>query len=783
MVTPHSDEVRIDLHVHSHFSDRPYSYLLRAGRSAECYTTPRQVYETARQRGMNLVTITDHDTIDGALELCSVTDDSFISEEVSARFPEDGCVLHTIALDLTEAQHHELQRLRGNIYELTAYMNEQQIAHFLCHPLSQVNRRLTPSHLERAFLMFRALELVNGTRDPEHERCLRRIVANITPAHLARWRELHPTTPVFNPDGRFAFVGGSDDHGRLAIARAHTSFSGPRSGAGLRAALFAGTTRPSGNNARVETLTNNVYGVLFGYLKSSGQLDVPRRTFGVSASVSERVAAIEWPEVWRRGHTDAGQHQIGRTIDGMLLDVYRGAVGRLAAAAGDIDLNGVTDAVPDVLRTVLLSLPAFLAPRYHARDRAGARRFAAQLGFGEPGDDVEAPRVAILTDTVDDINGVALGLRRLMRAAGGHVRLVAIGDGDRIVVDDEGVVRIPAVYKRRLALYPQMEFGIPHVTALLSYLVDEGIDIIQCATPGPMGLSGLLAARLTGIPILGQYHTDVPEYATRLSGDPVFGEMVGALVGWFYRQMNQVLVPSRFVAEKMQATGVLPERIVRVPRGIDLELFRPQRRNPHAFDRFGVGAATKVLYVGRLSKEKGLDALVERFAALGPALDAKLILVGDGPHAEALRARADHRAVVFAGAHTGTALAELMASADLFVSPSETETFGNAVVEAQAAGLPVVVASRGAACENLLDGVTGLVVDTHRPEALDAALWLLVTDEALRKRMSAAAHRFAQGYGMSEAVRGTFNIYRRFFAHAEKTAPLHHDHDETESAA
>jgi glycosyltransferase involved in cell wall biosynthesis len=233
----------------------------------------------------------------------------------------------------------------------------------------------------------------------------------------------------------------------------------------------------------------------------------------------------------------------------------------------------------------------------------------------------------------------------------------------------------------------------------------------------------------------------------------------------------------------MEATGVVPERIVRVPRGIDLELFRPQRRNPHAFDRFGVGEGVKVLYVGRLSKEKGLDALVERFAALGPTLGATLILVGDGPHAAALAARADARSVVFAGVQTGAALAELMASADLFVFPSETETFGNAVVEAQAAGLPVVVASRGAAHENLLDGVTGLVVDMRAPGALEDALRLLVDNEALRKRMSAAAHRFAQRYGMSDAVRGTFEIYRQFFANSIETAPLtDHDHEE-ESAA
>src|SRR3954451_12915892 len=107
--------VKIDLHVHSSFSDRPYSWFLRSSHAAECYTSPATVYATAKARGMNLVTLCDHDTIDGALELCALADDTFISEEVSARFPEDGCIVHTIVVDISEAQHAEIQALRANI--------------------------------------------------------------------------------------------------------------------------------------------------------------------------------------------------------------------------------------------------------------------------------------------------------------------------------------------------------------------------------------------------------------------------------------------------------------------------------------------------------------------------------------------------------------------------------------------------------------------------------------------------------------------------------------------
>jgi glycosyltransferase involved in cell wall biosynthesis/predicted metal-dependent phosphoesterase TrpH len=788
---------RIDLHVHSHFSDRPYSYFLRAGESAECYTTPDQVYETAKLRGMSFVTITDHDRIDGALELRARHEDTFISEEVSARFPEDGCVLHTIALDVTEAQHAELQRLRSNIYELVTYMNQEGIAHFLCHPLSQVNRRLRRHHLERALLMFRALELINGTRDPEHERCLRHITDGITAAHIERWREAHPHVPIFNPEGRYAFVGGSDDHGRLAIARAYTSFTGPSTAEALRAALNARTTVPSGSNARVETLTNNIYGVLIGYLRKTGQIEFSQKALnaaavgagaptvgaGLTAVLAERMRGVDWGEIWRSGHTDAGQESIGRLLSSLMLDMNRGAVGQTAKAAFGMSLDGLAESLPDLLRVLLLSLPSFLGNRYHARDRAGARRFAAELGFPLPDEAGAGPRVAIVTDTVDDVNGVALGLRRLVdgaRAQGHSARLVALGSGERVEVDEAGVVRVPSVFSHRLKLYPQMEFGIPHVTALIQYLVDERIDIIQCATPGPMGIAGLIAAKLTGIPVLGQYHTDVPEYAARLSGDPIFGALVGAIVGRFYQQMAQVLVPSETVAVRMREMGVAPERIVKVPRGIDLQLFRPQRRGPHAFGALGLNGDPKVLYVGRLSKEKGLDALVEHFAEVHATSGARLILVGHGPHAAELKKKADPELVIFAGERHGVELAELYASADVFVFPSETETFGNAVVEAQAAGLPVVVVDRGAARESVVDGVTGVVVKAGVPSELIRSLRVLLADAELRERLGAAAHDWAQRFDLRQAVAGTFDLYRRFL---EQHDSEHPDHDRAHDSA
>ncbi|HVZ73810.1 MAG TPA: glycosyltransferase [Polyangia bacterium] len=794
-----AEDVRIDLHVHSSHSDRPYSWFLRSAQSAECYTTPRSVYDTAKARGMNLVTLCDHDTIDGALELRALADDTFISEEVSARFPEDGCVVHTIAIDITESQHRDIQSLRSNIYELVSYLHRAGVEFFLCHPLSQVNHRLHADHLERCLLMFHNLELRNGTRDAAHEEALRRILAGLTPETMARYAERHPRTPFLNRDGLYGLVGGSDDHAGLSIARAFTTFKGERTGAALTRALRERRTAPGGLHGTTAVLQHNVYGVMGGYFKANAEAsgeasltpalsDTLAKYADLFMGAQEDDGPIDLAGIPRHGHTDPTQEQMAKLVETVLVRSSRealvGASNELLAAR-PVEL---ADKIPAVLKAITVSLPAILGARWNGHDIQSARRFSAELGFAD--DRGRAPRVAVLTDTIDDVNGVSLGLRRLrdaMTAEGHDLRLVSFGDGDHVSVDGDGIVRLPAVLRHRLADYPEMEFAVPHLPSLVSHLIEEKIDLVQCSTPGPVGWIGLLAARTVGIPVVGQYHTDLPEYGTRITGDPVVGAILGKLTGWFYGGMDRVFAPSQAVVERLASLGVDAEKVARLPRGIDLELFSPTRADANAFAAVERAAGElpgpHVLYVGRLSREKGLEALIDGFAVAAKALpNARLVLVGDGPAASALQARAAGVGrVTFLGTRRGAELACLMASSDLFVSTSETETFGNTVVEAQASGLPVIVASRGAARENMLDGVTGLVVDGRKPEEIGEAIRRLLGDAARRAQMSRAAVELSRRYDMRTAAAGTFSEYRRFLAERGPsgggTAPVATKHD------
>ncbi len=368
------------------------------------------------------------------------------------------------------------------------------------------------------------------------------------------------------------------------------------------------------------------------------------------------------------------------------------------------------------------------------------------------------PRVAIISDTVDDTNGVAIGLRRFVaasRRAGHDVTL--IGAEKAGVVDEGGfdeIARMPAAMTASLPIYPDMTWSVPELPALTAWLT-RNADIVQLATPGPLGIAGLIAARMLHLPVLAQYHTEVAEFAARMTGMPMVKMIVEPIVGWFYKQADLCLAPSQAVEARLAALGVT--NLCRVRRGVDLELFDPARRDRSALARFGIGEGPVALYVGRLSKEKNLDTLTAAWSRVHAARpDARLLIVGgEGPLAGTFKAPG----IIEAGGLYGVELATVFASADVFVFPSETETFGNVVVEAAASGLPSIVSGIGAAHEHVVEGVTGFIAD-GRDRIAERLLALF--DDPARARIGAAAREHVTRYALDAAVSSTWDIYTRF---------------------
>jgi glycosyltransferase involved in cell wall biosynthesis len=255
--------------------------------------------------------------------------------------------------------------------------------------------------------------------------------------------------------------------------------------------------------------------------------------------------------------------------------------------------------------------------------------------------------------------------------------------------------------------YAGLNMGLPAKRLLIRLWTLRRPDLVHIATEGPLGWSAMSAARKLDIPVLAGFHTNFHRYSGHY-GLGWLKKPIHAYLRKFHNQARMTLVPCHDLRDELTRSGYRNVEVL--ARGVDTRLFAPVRRDPALRREWGVGEnGLAVIHVGRLAPEKNLPLLVEAFAAIaGPRPDARLILVGDGPAVEALRR--DHPTFIYRGSRSGEDLAAHYASADLFLFPSLTETFGNVLLEAMASGLAVLAYDRAAAAEHIRSGDNGLTV-------------------------------------------------------------------------
>jgi glycosyltransferase involved in cell wall biosynthesis len=343
-----------------------------------------------------------------------------------------------------------------------------------------------------------------------------------------------------------------------------------------------------------------------------------------------------------------------------------------------------------------------VSPRGNARVTADEHRAAKVRGMDTP------LHVDFVTETYPpDVNGVALTVQSLehgLRSLGHRVGLVRPEHaeectralGDVLLVESAPIPR-----------YPGLRFGLPAGRRLTARWRAQRPDAIYVATEGPLGWSALRAARRLGIPAATGFHTRFDDYMGQY-GAGFLSPWVFAWLRRFHNRGCATLVPTRELQAQLAGQGF--RHVQRLGRAVDTRQFHPGWRDDALRSAWGLGANDlALLYVGRLAVEKNLPLLVRAFRAVQarePA--ARLVVVGDGPERASLHALAPD--AVFAGMQRGEALARHYASADLFVFPSRSETFGNVVLEAMASGLATVAFDYGAAREHVVDGVHGAAV-------------------------------------------------------------------------
>jgi phosphatidylinositol alpha 1,6-mannosyltransferase len=355
--------------------------------------------------------------------------------------------------------------------------------------------------------------------------------------------------------------------------------------------------------------------------------------------------------------------------------------------------------------------------------------------------DPSALRLALFTDSyLPQLNGVALLLGRLVeavRARGATVRVYTTSDPAGAEADD--VRRWPSV---AFWAYPEHRLALPTQPRVRRELRAWRPTLVHAASPFGMGLAARAAARALGVPFVTSYHTNWSAY----SGFYQMGALRGTAwhyLRWFHNGGARTYCPTLAVENELAARGF--RHMALWGRGVDSVRFNPSFRSPALRARLGVAEDTVLaIYVGRLGAEKGLGLALEGMRDVMRAAPGRVqcAIAGDGPYAAEAR-RLAPPGTIFMGRLTGDALSEFYASADLFMFPSTTDTFGNVLLEAMASGLPVVGADVGPTRE-LLAERTGVTFTPGDPAAFARRVLELVADATRRVDLARNAVGFAR---------------------------------------
>lgn len=372
-------------------------------------------------------------------------------------------------------------------------------------------------------------------------------------------------------------------------------------------------------------------------------------------------------------------------------------------------------------------------------------------------------KIAFFTETfLPKVDGIVTRLTKTVQhlvAAGDEVLIFCPEGAPRRYMGAE-VVGVPAL---PLPLYPELKLALPR-PAVSEALERFAPDLVHVVNPAVLGLGGIWLAKTRGLPLVASYHTHLPKYLEHYGMgmlEPLLWELLKAA----HNQARLNLCTSTAMVEELAGKGI--QHTALWQRGVDTELFRPELRSEAMRARLHGShddTGNLLLYIGRLSAEKQIERIRPVLEALP---QARLALVGDGPHRQQLERLFDGTATTFVGYLAGEELASAYASGDAFLFPSSTETLGLVLLEAMAAGCPVVGANRGGIPDIVSDGENGCLYDPDEPSSLIRAVERLLGDAARRRELRQAARQEAERWGWAGATEQLRGYYRKVLGQRE----------------
>src|SRR2546423_3774369 len=606
-------------------------------------------------------------------------------------------------------------------------------------------------------LLFKHFEGINGLRDALLSDLAQTLFKQLTPEKIDVLANRHNLAPTHTEPWKKILVGGSDDHGGQFAASAFTETLAAESAATFLERVRNGDCSAHGHGGTPLVLSHGFYNTVACFIP-----DRFNQKLGPGAALVEKMFSrfMEGRAPTEFTLKEKMEFIVQGVLSGKIYDFVKPANVSLwkelsgyfaqpeVKAKLAAQLNGVNEperrtflmanmvaeqltfrffqkfvhqigsgnmvesmqALSAIAPILVVLTPYIYGFHSQAPSRKWLRTVFSEL-TGEIPLALQNRKRAWFTDTLEDVNGVATTIRK-MTAAGAEAgkELVVVVSSSESHVDDIPIKNFPPIGEFELPEYELQKLSFPPILQMLDYIQREKFTEIIISTPGPVGLTALLAAKMLNLQTSGIYHTDFPQYVRILTEDGFLESVTWRYMHWFYGQLDTVFVNSEEYRDSWIKRGFDPAKLKIFPRGLDTQLFHPTRRDPAFFEKFGgkKNGQVRLLYVGRVSREKDLDLLADAYRRLRKeGLPVQLFVVGHGPYSEAL-AKALPEAF-FTGYLRGTELATAYASADVFVFPSTTDTFGNVILEAQASGLPVVVSDSGGPKELVTDKANGLI--------------------------------------------------------------------------
>lgn len=374
-------------------------------------------------------------------------------------------------------------------------------------------------------------------------------------------------------------------------------------------------------------------------------------------------------------------------------------------------------------------------------------------------------RIALFTETfLPKVDGIVTRLSHTVD------HLQRMGDEVLVFSPDGGLTeykgaKINGVPGFPLPLYPELKLALPR-PSIRQALEDFRPDLIHLVNPAVLGLGGLYYAKSLGVPLVASYHTHLPKYLEHYGLGMLEG-LLWELLKLAHNQAMINLVTSTAMQEALETHGI--ERVAVWQKGVDTELFVPELASVEMRSHLTQGhpEAPLLLYVGRLSAEKEIDRIKPVLEAIP---GARLALVGDGPFRLELEKIFADTPTFFAGYMTGQTLGSAFASADAFVFPSRTETLGLVLLEAMAAGCPVIAANAGGIPDIVTDGVNGYLFDPADEEGAIAATRRLLANPEERETLRRNARQEAERWGWAAATQQLRGFYQDTLMQSMPTA-------------